>query len=308
MLFTIAVPVHNGSKSVVNAVKSCLSQDFNEDYEVLVVDNASTDDTVAQVKSIEDSKSRLRLIEEGELVNVSSNHNRCLKEAKGDYIVFCHADDALLTTALRDMHHALERRRFPERYILWGHSMFRDFQTAILNTHWRVGELIVGQRAYTIFLRFGLTPSGTCYPRKSFLDAGGFIEFEHWYDLTDQFTMISLAFKGFSFEMAEQMFFERRIASRAKKEVSTKVVLEAFGEGVEWLKDNMSFVEISLLLDPRFVRLPPLYFWHCFSYHKGFQKHVAKACMKWLAKNPTNIRHGLLLSALFRSVFSKGRH
>ncbi len=306
MIFTIAIPVHNGACSIMQTLDSCINQDFDLEYDILVVDNASTDDTVERIKTLSDPK--IRLIEESELVNVSANHNRCLLNAKGDYVIFCHADDVLLPSALSDFFHILERRRFPSRYVLWGHSMFRDFQSALLNTPWKINELIVGERAYTIFLVRGITPSATCYSRESFVNEGGFIEFEHWYDPTDLFSMIKLAFRGFSFEMVENMFFNRRVASRAKKETPLRVYLEAFEEGVLWLKDNLEHEDMLKFLSPDFVRIPPLYFLYCLSSHKAFRRPVAKSCMKYLIKNPTNLRHRHLISALLRSLFLKSRY
>lgn len=89
---TIAIPVYNGARYIEDAVRSALAQE-GVDFEVLVVDNASTDDTVERVIAM--SHPRLRLIRNDENVGMTRNFNRCLEMARGHFIKFLCADDML---------------------------------------------------------------------------------------------------------------------------------------------------------------------------------------------------------------------
>ncbi len=88
-LITIAIPTYNRGSLVKNCVRSALAQSY-PNIEVLVSDNASTDDTVANLKSINDE--RLRVLTSPENVGPTANFNKCVREARGDYLVLA-ADD-----------------------------------------------------------------------------------------------------------------------------------------------------------------------------------------------------------------------
>lgn len=95
--FSVIMPVYNRGAFVARALNSCLRQSF-EDFEVVVVDDGSTDDSVAVVRSFDDP--RVRLLELG------TNHGRCparnsgMRIAKGKWFVFLDSDDELLDGAL----------------------------------------------------------------------------------------------------------------------------------------------------------------------------------------------------------------
>lgn len=84
------IPVHNGEKYVRETIASLLSQDY-EDYEVVVIDNASTDSTPKIIDSFGDG--RLRTVHFDELAPHQKNWSRAFDVARGDFISICHADD-----------------------------------------------------------------------------------------------------------------------------------------------------------------------------------------------------------------------
>ncbi len=93
-LVTIAIPNYNTATYIGEAIESALSQTF-QDIEILVIDNASTDnsrDIIAQWKSRDD---RIIALDFDKHVSSLENWNRCLEHARGRYIVFLHADDRL---------------------------------------------------------------------------------------------------------------------------------------------------------------------------------------------------------------------
>jgi hypothetical protein len=94
---TVLLAVHDGEPFVDEAVRSVLDQTFT-DFELLVVDDASTDDTVAIVEGLGDERVRI-LRNEHNLGQVPSL-NRGLGEARGEYVARLDADDACLPTRL----------------------------------------------------------------------------------------------------------------------------------------------------------------------------------------------------------------
>jgi len=93
-LVTIAIPNYNTGAYICEAIESALSQTF-QDIEILIVDNASTDNSRNIIRDRTQGNSRVIVQHYDTLVNSLDNWNRCLKHARGKYIVFLHADDRL---------------------------------------------------------------------------------------------------------------------------------------------------------------------------------------------------------------------
>ncbi|MCF0185669.1 MAG: glycosyltransferase family 2 protein, partial [Bacteroidaceae bacterium] len=176
MLFTIAIPCYNNVKTIGKAIRSAIHQDYISEYEILVANNASTDGTKEQIEQFDCEN--LRVINNPTTVNLFANHNVCLREAKGDYVVFCHSDDELLPQALTILEDRIKSRLFPQKYVLWGRSMFRDYARNLNEIGYRQNTILAGEQAIDFFIMAprGLTPSGTCYSRKSIIELGGFDE------------------------------------------------------------------------------------------------------------------------------------
>lgn len=89
-LFSVVIPAYNAGKFISLTIESILRQTV-QDFEIVVVNDGSTDDTLEVLQGIADS--RLRIVTQengGECVT----RNRGIKEARGRYIAFLDADDA----------------------------------------------------------------------------------------------------------------------------------------------------------------------------------------------------------------------
>jgi glycosyltransferase involved in cell wall biosynthesis len=95
--FSIVIPVHNRSALVLRAIASCLSQ-RSEDFEVIVVDDGSTDRTPDDVARIADP--RVRLIVQPANRGTCPARNVGADRAAGDWIVSLDSDDELTDDAL----------------------------------------------------------------------------------------------------------------------------------------------------------------------------------------------------------------
>lgn len=94
---SVVIPTYNRSNLVKRAMQSVLDQDYR-DLELIVVDDASTDDTEEQVRSIVDH--RIRYIRQSRNQDVSAARNRGMREARGEYIAFLDSDDEWLPNKL----------------------------------------------------------------------------------------------------------------------------------------------------------------------------------------------------------------
>ena len=91
-LVTIAIPTFNRASLLKDCVLAALSQTY-QNFEILVSDNASTDETEEVLREFTDR--RLRVVRQKTNIGLLPNWNACLAEAKGDYIVFVSDDDRI---------------------------------------------------------------------------------------------------------------------------------------------------------------------------------------------------------------------
>lgn len=103
MKISIIIPVYNVEKYIRKCLLSIYEQDLSECfYEVIVVNDGTTDDSMRIVKDFAIRHSNLRILEK-ENGGVSSARNEGLKAAKGDYVTFIDADDWIETGCLSNV-------------------------------------------------------------------------------------------------------------------------------------------------------------------------------------------------------------
>lgn len=103
---SVLLPVYNGEPYVLQSIQSVLAQTF-EDFELLVVDDCSTDGTPAILASIADR--RLRVLRNPVNLGIVGTLNRAMGEARGRYIARADADDFCLPTRFARQAEFLDR-------------------------------------------------------------------------------------------------------------------------------------------------------------------------------------------------------
>jgi glycosyltransferase involved in cell wall biosynthesis len=87
--FSVVIPLYNKRPHILRSVNSVLGQEF-KDFELIVVDDGSTDGSVNELLNINDKRLKIISKENG---GVSSARNRGIEESIGEYIAFLDADD-----------------------------------------------------------------------------------------------------------------------------------------------------------------------------------------------------------------------
>lgn len=108
-LVTIAIPTFNGSRFLREALDSARQQTYRH-FELLIVDDGSTDDSVSIVERFlrEYPEISGRVIRNASRLGLAQNWNRCVELAKGQYLKFLFQDDALEPECLTEFVKALE--------------------------------------------------------------------------------------------------------------------------------------------------------------------------------------------------------
>ena len=121
-LISVIITSYNYARYLPVSVGSVLGQDFPS-FELVVVDNASTDDTDAVMATFA-ADARLRYVKNERNIGLAPNHNRGLALARGAYILFLSADDMLLPGHLRRCYDYLQGH--PAVDVLYTGAMFMD--------------------------------------------------------------------------------------------------------------------------------------------------------------------------------------
>lgn len=98
---SIIMPAYNASAFLQRSVGSVVSQTFS-DWELIIVDDGSTDGTAGLADALSASDSRIRVIHQTNS-GVSSARNRGIDSAAGDFIAFLDADDAYKPEFLEEL-------------------------------------------------------------------------------------------------------------------------------------------------------------------------------------------------------------
>ncbi|NWG02170.1 MAG: glycosyltransferase, partial [Syntrophaceae bacterium] len=94
---SVIIPTYNRLPMLKEAVHSVLKQDF-EDFELIIVDDGSSDGTAEEIKNF---GGRVRVLQCPENLGVSSARNRGIIHARGKYIAFLDSDDLWVKGKLR---------------------------------------------------------------------------------------------------------------------------------------------------------------------------------------------------------------
>jgi glycosyltransferase involved in cell wall biosynthesis len=95
--FSVVIPAFNRERELPRAIASCLSQEHTS-FEVVVVDDGSTDATARSVSGFRDP--RLRFVRHDVNRGQGASRNTGVREAVGDWVVMLDSDDELLPSAL----------------------------------------------------------------------------------------------------------------------------------------------------------------------------------------------------------------
>lgn len=105
--FSVIMPTYNYGRYILDSIRS-VQQQTVDDWELVIVDDGSDDDTEEKVAAVADS--RIRYFTQPNQ-GVSAARNFGLKVARGDYIAFLDADDLMVPNRLADAARILDAHR-----------------------------------------------------------------------------------------------------------------------------------------------------------------------------------------------------
>lgn len=174
--FSVIIPLYNKAPYVAKAIGSVLGQTFS-DYELIVVNNGSTDDSARIASQVIEGHGNCRLFSQ-ENLGVSMARNNGVSASHGDYLCFLDADDWWEPTYLEEMSELVGE--FPDA------GLYGTNYTIVNETKHKTRVAVVGvedgfEKGYidyckvyakTMYMPF--CTNTVCMPRSVFDEMGGF--------------------------------------------------------------------------------------------------------------------------------------
>lgn len=127
-MISVIIPLYNKEQSIARTLQTVLNQTF-QDYEIIIVNDGSTDNSLEETRKVSDS--RIRIINQ-ENAGVSAARNRGIEEAKYDLIAFLDADDEWMPDYLETQYKLY--KKYPECEVFACNYEFRDNSGKITHT------------------------------------------------------------------------------------------------------------------------------------------------------------------------------
>jgi glycosyltransferase involved in cell wall biosynthesis len=188
IFFSIVIPLYNKSNYIQKTINSVLQQTYPH-FELIIVDDGSTDSSADVVRSISDERILLYTQENG---GVSKARNFGVNKANADWVAFLDADDEYLPDFLNQIACFIKKHGDDDLSMIGTNYYYGEQLTPMLNT-------TITSRVYDYFELFGdqrspNNSSTTVVNKLKFLEVNGFPEgikqFEDW------ITWFKLAFTG----------------------------------------------------------------------------------------------------------------
>lgn len=177
-LISIIIPLYNKESCVSDTIRSVLNQSYNN-YELIVVDDGSTDESACFVKSFKDERIRYILKDNG---GPSSARNLGVKNANGQWVIFLDADDLLLPHALEIFSNLIDKHPnincFCSNFLVKANGRIHPF------THFYKNGYVKDAFKLWTFQRF-MPRAGAAMFNKSTLDEYPYKENLHRYEDAD---------------------------------------------------------------------------------------------------------------------------
>jgi glycosyltransferase involved in cell wall biosynthesis len=202
--FTVIIPTYNRLEMVLQALESVWSQTFS-DYEVIVVDDGSTDGTSEKLQALRSRARVLRQPNRGQ----GAARNKGIHSAAGEYVVFLDSDDLWFPWTLAAFHNVIGQYEYPA-FISGTEIVFESAHLLAENEALKK----LDTRFFADYLTFGkesawVPPSATAIKKDALLAVGGFPEKRMSYEESDLWLRLGIA-KGFV-RVTDPPFCARRL-------------------------------------------------------------------------------------------------
>jgi len=157
--FSIIIPTYNRAGFIAKAIQSLLNQTFS-DFELIIIDDASTDETADIVASFTDV--RIKYIKNEQNLERCKSRNKGIAISQGLYIGFLDSDDYHLPQHLEILHQEIQERNKPEALFFTNAWNSND---GIKLYERDCPKLLIEDSVYDYIARYTFNPQRMCIHR-----------------------------------------------------------------------------------------------------------------------------------------------
>ena len=190
-IVSILTTVYNREKYLAACIDSVLASTY-QDWELIIVDDVSSDGSVAIAKSYEQKDARIKVYVNDKNLGDYPNRNKAASYAKGKYIKYLDADDIIYPHGLEIMVHTMEQ--FPEAGLGISQKVAEDVKPY----PFLMQPKETFRREFLKRGVLGLGPTGTIIRRDAFETLGGFTgtryigDTEMWYKIALTYPVVKM--------------------------------------------------------------------------------------------------------------------
>jgi len=193
---SVIMPNYNHGKFIGEALEAILSQSFRP-LEVIVIDDASSDNSVEIINKFAKQDPIMRLIRNEKNIGAVHNAIKLLELARGDYVYGASADDKILPGYFEKSMHLLQQ--YPKAGLCCSDPIFFNGETGVISENrfnvtdkpcYFSPHILEGLIKKTPFWIAGNT---SIVKREAFFEAGGYIPELKWH--CDWFALLVIAFR-----------------------------------------------------------------------------------------------------------------
>ena len=238
-LISVVIPAYNAGQFLDETLESVLSQTY-ENWECIIVNDGSTDNTESVAKKWCEKDSRFRLTNK-ENGGLSSARNWGIKESKAEYIAFLDADDILTPDSLEVRINVLIEQNVDLVATKLQH--FTDKLPKVSKNNARQDVLYYAKEGLTQLMAFNKVTLSTVLCKKSVMDeVGGFT----WHKKAeDLHCWLKVLFAGYKIYRIDETLLLYRLVENSMSSIDRNCSKEVF-EIIYRFKDEILSLDIDL--------------------------------------------------------------
>jgi len=246
-VISIITPTYNHEKYIEECIRSVLKQDY-QNWEMIIVDDASTDNTVKVIEKYEREDSRIKLIIHEENYGpyrLVDTYNEALRKSKGKYISILEGDDIMPKNKMNIQVSAFDK--VEKDYILvYGNCLVVNeklrpmaYYKPPINRKIAYNDPIGSALYYLLKLEIHINPQSVLIKKSALKKIGGFKGSDYLH-LVDYPTLLHLSLVGRFYYIDETLGIWRRhlssVTSNYDRDLSTLEDLSRYF--IEFVKNN----------------------------------------------------------------------
>jgi glycosyltransferase involved in cell wall biosynthesis len=221
-VFSVIMPTHNRCYVIWKAVQSVLNQTYPF-FELLIIDDASTDDTAKLMKEFTDPRIKYFKLSNKKPKGASYARNYGLKKAKGEFIAYLDSDNAWHNEFLEVMYKSF--KKYPNKILLFCKKNYRLILIDEKNNEKSIRDELTNHRKFfdlkRLWHRRILIDTNTmCHKRKEIIKLGGWDEgIKFWEDWELALRISTKYPKGFLYINRTLLDYEQKINLKKADEI-----------------------------------------------------------------------------------------